>query len=815
MTAPRRALAWLLAACVALFALAGAAQESATDGDGASTPSEAASSAAASTHSDAFADLPPRVAALNDEKRWSRWEAEAVNARSVMEAGGADGDAISLLRDKLEAQRQAAGEISRSASAYADDVTSQLQAFGPAPEDPALEPDGVREDRAVLEAQIAAVRALKGRADRVVARAEGLLSDLGELSQEKFFDAVASRSPTPLNPATWIKAYERSADVFARADREIRRTLSSEAERVRLADLAPGLGVAFVVALVILFGLRRLLLRFLLRRSENARTRSRLVYIGVAAAFTRFLSLLAAVFLVAFAIFPLQVLGPVGESLLDGLLSGLAIFAPAYALGAAIFAPQSPQIRVAVADDVAARAGFRSAMLLAAAVLIEELRTSLSEASFATGALDATWTFAAVGLGAFALYRLATFSRSENAFWNLGRQVSIAVACVSVVIAALGYDFAARRLFFPFVDTLIVFAFGFLIFRVVGDLVEIRVSGNARSDDGQASGRQRLRLIPIVAGFFLLVAAAPIVAMIWGAEVADLNNAYDVLASGLRVGDIAISPLDFIFFAIVFTIGYILTRALQRILRGSILPQAGVSAGAADALASGLGYLGVFLSAVAAITAAGLDLSNLAIVAGALSVGIGFGLQNIVNNFVSGVILLVERPIKVGDWIEVGGVHGTVKKVNVRSTEIETFDRSSYILPNSDLISGAVTNYTHSNTVGRVILPVGVAYGADTRQVERILLEAAKDHPMLLSSPPPTAYFMNFGADALEFELRCYLRDVNWVLSVRSDLNFKIEEMMREAGIEIPFAQRDLHLRNVGELAAALKGDAGDAPEAT
>ncbi|MEM8754850.1 MAG: mechanosensitive ion channel domain-containing protein, partial [Pseudomonadota bacterium] len=252
----------------------------------------------------------------------------------------------------------------------------------------------------------------------------------------------------------------------------------------------------------------------------------------------------------------------------------------------------------------------------------------------------------------------------------------------------------------------------------------------------------------------------------------------------------------------------------QRVLSVSVLPRTSMSEGGASALTSGIGYVGVFLAAVAARSATGIDLSNLAIVFGALSVGIVFGLQNIVNNFVSGVILLVERPVKVGDWIDVGGAQGYVKKVNVRSTEIETFDRASYIMPNSDLISSPVLNWTHENTVGRVIAPVGVAYGTDPRLVERLLLDVAKDHPMIVASPPPVVYFLNFGADALEFELRVFLRDVNWMLTVKSDLNFRIAARFKEEGIEIPFSQRDLHFRNPEALAEAL-GAVGRGREAS
>ncbi len=223
------------------------------------------------------------------------------------------------------------------------------------------------------------------------------------------------------------------------------------------------------------------------------------------------------------------------------------------------------------------------------------------------------------------------------------------------------------------------------------------------------------------------------------------------------------------------------------------------------ALVTTFGSVGVGIAVMVALSFAGIDFASLAIIAGALSVGIGYGLQNIVNNFVSGIIMLVERPVRNGDWIVVGNTEGYVQRISIRTTTIRTFDRADVIVPNSDLISGQVTNWALGNTWGRIKRQIGVAYGSDIETVIETLLEVAnnnaggiKGNPQL---PDPYALFLDFGDSSLDFELCAIVHDINRRRHVTSDINRAINAAFNKQGIEIPFPQRDVNFRGPLQIA--------------
>lgn len=247
----------------------------------------------------------------------------------------------------------------------------------------------------------------------------------------------------------------------------------------------------------------------------------------------------------------------------------------------------------------------------------------------------------------------------------------------------------------------------------------------------------------------------------------------------------------------------VLSGAVTNILRSRILRLLRINRGAQEVIAIVFKYTLIAVGSVVLLQIFGVDLSSLAILASALGVGIGFGFQDIAKNFGSGLVLLFERPIQVGDFIKVGEYMGTVESIGARSVTIRTLDRVSIIVPNSRFLEDEVINWSHHNPISRIHVPVGVSYSADVKEVKKALLEAGKNHPEVLSVPQPQVFFTGFGDSSLDFELLVWIDTPSHQVSIKSDLCFRIEASLKQHNIEIPFPQRDLHLRT-GELPLKL-----------
>jgi small-conductance mechanosensitive channel len=258
---------------------------------------------------------------------------------------------------------------------------------------------------------------------------------------------------------------------------------------------------------------------------------------------------------------------------------------------------------------------------------------------------------------------------------------------------------------------------------------------------------------------------------------------------------------------LILLCGYLIARIFTLLLNKLVLPRLPLQRGLPYAISTVTYYILLVVVALAALSAAGVELNKFTVLTGALGVGLGFGLQNIVNNFVSGVILLFERPIHVDDTVEVGGLVGVVRRIGARSSTVVTFQGAEVIVPNSNLLSNQVINWTLSSQLRRVDIPVGIAYGTDPERVISILVQVARAHPDVLRERPPAAFFLGFGESALNFELRFWSARQDTWFQLQSDVAVSVEKALREAGITIPFPQRDLHLRIDATTAEALAGN--------
>lgn len=267
-------------------------------------------------------------------------------------------------------------------------------------------------------------------------------------------------------------------------------------------------------------------------------------------------------------------------------------------------------------------------------------------------------------------------------------------------------------------------------------------------------------------------------------------------ANLVPLGDRPYSALDLLRLIGLFVILMIISKTFKRILRSRVLNLTGLSRASQETVAAVSNYIFVFLGTIFVLQLWGLELSSLTVFAGVLGVGLGLGLQGITKEFISGLAIILERPIQVGDFVEVGDLMGTVERIGVRSTTISTLDQVSVILPNSRFLESEVINWTHQSPISRLKVPLGVAYGSHIATVRNVLLEAAQNHADVLSQPAPSVFFQGFGDSSLDFVLLVWINNPVRQFRIRSDLYFAIEDMFRDRGVEIPFPQRDLHWRS-------------------
>jgi len=728
----------------------------------------------------------PGVAVAQDGAALSTDDWERMAGRAEAEIGDRNSSAERLEEIRLQlAQWRAALLDAQSAnSARIGTLRQQLAALGPAPVAGASEADEISKRRQELADQLVRLQAPGIAAEEAYRRADGLIREIDRTLRERQADQLLQLWPSPANPGNWPEAAIGLSDTVLRLWDEAVTAWETPKSRAAMFDNLPLILVLTVTALALVVYVRRWVELFAQGLLDGASVRGRKVWSLLASLGEVILPALGVVAL-ATALAASGMLGEIGGSITAALpMMGFVVFSAAW-LGARAFPKTQGEDAVLPLPPERRAEGRFLALLMGLVLAAQMLRGAAMDAQAYSDATTAVMSFPILLAGGLILLRTGGVLRKsrEGAEKTPAlRLLAILAQGISVigfagpVLAAFGYVQAASALIYPAILSLGLVTGLFIAQRLIGDVWAMII---------KSDGQGREALVPVLAGFALTLAALPVFALIWGARFSDMTELWTRFTEGFQLGETRISPTDFMVFAIVFVIGYMLTRLFQGALKTSILPKTSMDTGGQTALVAGIGYVGIFLAALVAINAAGIDLSGLAIVAGALSVGIGFGLQTIVSNFVSGIILLIERPVSEGDWIEVGGVQGRVRAISVRSTRIETFDRNDVIVPNADLITGQVTNWTRFNLTGRLIVPVIVALGSDARKVERILREITEAQPLAVLNPPPLVLFMGYTALMMNFEIRMILRDVNFSLQVRNDINHQI--MAR-------FAAEDVHI---------------------
>lgn len=766
----------------------------------------------------------PVTAQETNSINYDQWNTIADQAEKLVGDSDASSDALSQTRAAVVEWRSRFQEGQNVNADRIDSVRQQIEALGAAPAEGQTEDAEIAARREELNKQLSELQAPRLTAVEAFSRANAIVKSIDEVQADRQATETAKLSPSPLLPSSWKEAANAALQIAKGFLDEVEDAGDQESMSA-WQQLRPQLPtvLAYLIAAIVLLTYGRSRVNSLPSRlSARASEYSRAV-VAFVTSLGQILIPMIGIALLIRAIqattFPSVWMTPV----LDAVPVAAVMFFGGLWLANTLFP------RHAIAYDtlqmtVAARTkAYRMTTTLSVLIAISHVvATAILPPSGAYSRVgDATnripldisdgaasvFYFILIVLAGIALFRLGnalrTLTKREDAAslplrhrvlsWA-GTLTRIAVVLV-FLFGAGGFINLANTVLWPWIYTLALIAMLIVLQDFIADLFSML----KRGEEGAREG-----LVPLLIGFLLFIPAFPILMIIWGARGTELSEMWGRFQGGVSFSGIRLSPVSVLTLIVLFSIGYMITRAVQGGLRNSVLPKTKLDAGGQNAVVSGVGYVGIFLAALWAITSAGIDLSSLAILASALSVGIGFGLQNIVSNFVSGIILMIERPVSVGDWIEAGGKQGIVKRISVRSTMVETFDRTEVIVPNSDLISQPVTNWTRDSKVGRIIIPIGVAYGSDTRKVERILREIIEDQPLVTIDPPPAVLFRAFGADSMDFEIRAILSDVGAGMGVTSEVLHQIADRFEKEKIEIPFAQRDVWLRNP----EALKVDA-------
>jgi small-conductance mechanosensitive channel len=735
-----------------------------------------------------------------------------------------------LLPVEIDALREQAGDVRAAAAAAANlargDLADTRRLLAPLEAKPASdavpESDAVKADRERLTDQATVSEGRVKQCEVVIARADQLTERLTKLRSEVMLRTLLRRDASPLSREVWVKiGPQLSASLQA---------ISAAATTwlgggLRFDDRDTASLGFWAIITIVLWGVGRFLRRRFGRGdAAEPGQRDRTLTAAIDGVGLVLVPILA-VWLIGKLLAATMPPSPI-DILIPELISRLITFLLVVGLTATALSPHRPAWRILPFTNASAHilAG-AVRRLMGVALTVDFIYVALTHSGGETDAVTAVGALVlATVVSLLTLPALANSawhaSQPEGAersvmiggtWWSVARLLLSAAVLSSIAFALLGYATLAAQLHNAIYTTGMLIAVALLLHRLMGDLLEEAAAADTPSGkwvrhrlglpaDASLRGQHLVLLLVDVVLILLLAISIPAA---WGVDTDAIVSGAGQLIHGVQIGGITISLGNIATAIAAFIVCILLARLVRSVVRDRVLPTLDAPLPLRQSIDAGLNYIGVIVAILIGVGALGIDFTNLAIVLGALSVGIGLGLQNIANNVISGVFLLVERPIKAGDWVSVSGHEGFVRRINIRATEIETFQRTHVLVPNSIFLQNPVVNRTYSDTSSRVEIKLTVGLGTDVAVMEGMLREAALGHPRVLRVPAPIVRFIQIASAGLEFELFVFVARLEDRLVVNNDLNKAILAKLIELRIVDPAPVPELRLRGVENLSVA------------
>lgn len=800
------------------------------------------------------AAAPPVVAGPGEERkppseqagqaRLAAWKLEIEQITASMARQSMSDRELEATRLRAEQIRLQAQDLVTEQTPRLNAIQARLKQLGPAPKaddaQAAAEADSVKEERKAQEAVAAELDAVIKGAGVIQLQAEEIVTAVAGERRDRFSRTLFAKTNSVADPTLWLDAavaLPRTANSAALLMSDWMSLLSARASDSAWAILL----VAVISSVLLLSPVRRRLAAAIDRDADvedPEPLRKALAALAIVAMNTvlPFIGLT----LVQWTLRVLELSPDRVDHALGAIVWAATAASGITGLSYAILSPAKPQWRMVATGDAESHELHRLFVTLAVVYAVGALLVDTAAALVAPVALQVVLSgVTALADVTLVMLILRTLARAlggdaepaapgddqpkppseappaaGGAIWRWLLPLTWLAALLTVAAAFVGYVALARFLVTEIVWIGAALSGMFLLLIIIDRAIAALVEPGTRTSEtlvrSMGLKRSTVEQVGVVLSGLLRIAAILMVVLAiigpLGVSLIDARSFARQIFFGFNVGGLTISLSAILVGVVVFVVVLALTRTGQRWLEDSFLPRTQLDSGLKNSIRTAFGYAGFVFALIIGLSSAGINLSNIAIVAGALSVGIGFGLQSIVNNFVSGLILLAERPMKTGDMVEIaGGERGIVRKINVRATEIETFDRASLIVPNSSIISGNVKNWMHRDQTGRSLVTVTVGYDADPAKVKQIMLDCAAEHPLALIFPAPGCHLVAFETEFMRFQLVATVAKVGDAFGVESDLRFAVLERLRQTGISIGRAPRELQVEGLADAVDGLR----------